>query len=518
MPKYFVYTRKSSETEDKQVLSLESQEKELDKFIKSEKLQIVERIGGESKSAKQPGRPVFEAMLKRVEKGEADGIVSWHPDRLARNSVDGGRIIYLLDIGKLKDIKFPTYRFENDSQGKFMLNLIFGQSKYYVDSLSENVKRGNRTKLEKGWLPGVPPVGYVNDKDNHTIKPDPDRFRLVKKMWNLMLKESYSVPEVMRIANEDWGLRTKRFKRQGGKKICSSLAYRIFGNPFYCGIIRRNNETFKGSHKPMISVSEYDRVQKLLGRDEQKKIKRHDFAFTGIIRCGECGSMVTAENQKNRYGTKYVYYRCTKKKTDKKCNQKYIRVEELEKQITEMLEKITISDDTLKWALKYLRQMNDEEIIDRQKICKAQQQAYNAVQKQLDELTHMRLRKMVEDGEYETLKEKLIKEKVRLKEKLTDTERRAGKWLEFSENAFLFANRAKIWFEKGTLKQKREILQTLGSNLILKDGSLLIQLQKPFSVISKNQENLTWQRKVEMIRTFFLNYDSHFLIPILSTN
>jgi len=208
MPKYFVYTRKSTESEDKQVLALESQQKELDKFIKNEKLEVTDFIEGESQSAKQPGRPIFEAMVKRIEKGEADGIIAWHPDRLARNSVDGGRIIYLLDTGKLKDLRFPTYRFENDSQGKFMLNLIFGQSKYYVDSLSENVKRGNKTKLEKGWLPGIPPVGYINDKESHTIKPDPERFKIVKKMWNFVLTGSYSVPEVMNLANEEWGLRT----------------------------------------------------------------------------------------------------------------------------------------------------------------------------------------------------------------------------------------------------------------------------------------------------------------------
>ena len=81
-------------------------------------------------------------MLERIEAGEAEGILAWHPDRLARNSVDGGRIIYLLDTGKIKTLKFPTFRFESDPQGKFMLNIMFGQSKYYVDSLSENTKRG----------------------------------------------------------------------------------------------------------------------------------------------------------------------------------------------------------------------------------------------------------------------------------------------------------------------------------------------------------------------------------------
>lgn len=516
MPKYFVYTRKSTETEDKQVLSLESQQRELDKFIKNDKLEIADHIEGESKSAKQPGRPLFEEMVKRIEKGEADGIIAWHPDRLARNSIDGGRIIYLLDTGKLKDLRFPTYRFENDSQGKFMLNLIFGQSKYYIDNLSENVKRGIRTKLEKGGLPGVPPQGYINDKENHTIIPDPERFRLVRKMWDLLLTGSYSIPEVVRIANEDWGFLTKKFKRQGGKPLSDGPAHRLFTNPFYCGIIRRNGELYKGNHKKMVSVSEFKQVQKMLGRDEQKKIKRHSFAYTGMIRCGECGGMITAEHQINRHGKHYVYYRCSKKKKGRPCSQEYIRVEELGKQIRNTLESITISEDSLKWALEYLRELNDQEILDRQSIYKSQEKAYNAAQGKLDELTRMRLDNMLEDKEYETWKGKLLLEKARLKEKLTDTERRAGKWLEFSEKAFIFATRARIWFEKGNLKQKRQILQTIGSNFILKDGKLRIQVQKPFRVISRNPKNLTWRAKCHIIRTFFMKLEKPFYIPIFA--
>jgi DNA invertase Pin-like site-specific DNA recombinase len=85
-------------------------------------------------------------MLDRICLGEAQGILAWHPDRLARNSVDGGRIIYLLDTGKLKDLKFPTFWFDSTPQGKFMLNIAFGQSKYYIDNLSENIRRGQSGK------------------------------------------------------------------------------------------------------------------------------------------------------------------------------------------------------------------------------------------------------------------------------------------------------------------------------------------------------------------------------------
>ena len=133
--KFFLYARKSTDVEDKQVLSIEAQIIELRAFAKQNNLNVVD-VFIEKQSAKIPGRLIFGEMLERIEKGEADGILAWHPDRLARNSVDGGKIIYLIDCGRIAALKFPQFWFEPTPQGKFMLNIAFGQSKYYVDRKS----------------------------------------------------------------------------------------------------------------------------------------------------------------------------------------------------------------------------------------------------------------------------------------------------------------------------------------------------------------------------------------------
>ena len=132
--KYIAYCRKSTDEPDRQILSIEAQIAEVKEFATRENLEIVEYII-ESKTAKSPGRGEFNRMVKLLEANKAQGMVAWHPDRLARNSVDGGQLIYLLDTGKLLDLKFPSFWFDNTPQGKFMLNIAFGQSKYYVDNI-----------------------------------------------------------------------------------------------------------------------------------------------------------------------------------------------------------------------------------------------------------------------------------------------------------------------------------------------------------------------------------------------
>lgn len=359
MSEYIIYCRKSSESEERQVLSIESQIAEV-KALADRLALPISKILTESKSAKQPGRPVFNQLMEKVYKNRVKGILCWKLDRLARNPLDGSSVVWALDQGHITEIITPHGTFKNYSNDKFLMQIEFGMAKKYVDDLSDNVKRGNRAKLEKGWFPSFAPLGYLNEPREKIIIPDPERFDLMRKMWDMLL-EGTPVMDILKKANEDWGFKTRAF-RNCGKCLSRSALYKIFKNPFYYGLIERKEGVYQGKHQPMITEDEFYRAQEILGRKGKQRPKVREFAFTGLIRCDECGCMITAEEKINRFGSHYTYYRCTKKKRNLKCSQKYIEVKQLEKQMLQYLDRIYVPPKFLKDGLDYLQLEQQKEV------------------------------------------------------------------------------------------------------------------------------------------------------------
>lgn len=523
---YFLYARKSSESEDRQVQSIEDQISRLEDLAKNYGLAIKETLV-ESKSAKNPHcRPVFTEMLSRIEKGEANAIISWQLNRLSRNPVDSGTLSWMLQQGIIKSIQTIDKQYLPDDN-VLLFNVESGMANQFIIDLRKTSKRGMEGKAERGWLPSRAPIGYLNEKLEHTIYEDPERFHLIRKMWDLMLTGNYTAPKIVEIANKEWGLRTPKSKRLGGKEMTTSEIYRMFSNLFYTGMFMWGGKLYQGNHKPMITMDEYDRVQVLLGRKGKPRPKNHEFAYTGIIVCSACGGMITATEKTkiikstNELKT-YVYYHCGHRK-DTNCPQKErLTLEAVEEEIDMKLERYTILPEFRDWALEILNRSNDQEIEDRTKIYEMQHKSLTATQHELDNLTRMRYRDLIDDETFVKERDVLQGKIIKLKENLRATESRAEKWLELTEKTFNFATYARIRFTKGSLTEKREILTAIGQNFYIKGEKVLIEPNEWFVPIEKAypeleaeykrlelNKNLTEAMRNELFSQLLLSWGAH---------
>lgn len=524
MPGYFIYCRKSSEAEDRQVLSNESQERELKELARKLHVPVAEVLT-ESKSAKEPGRPVFNQMVERLYRSEAAGVICWKLDRLARNPIDGGSIIWAIKQHGITVVT-PAQTFGREDDNIILMYIEFGMAQKYVDDLSKNVKRGLKTKLENGWYSGVAPAGYLNYTDKRTgeniIVKDPERFPLIRRMWDLMLTGRYTPPQIAKIANDEWGFRTRTTRKVTGKPLGRSAIYAIFNRPFYYGEFESPQGSglwYRGKHETMITEAEYDQVQKYLGRRGNPRPRAYGiFPFTGLIQCGECHGMVTAhekhqaicshcrfkfacrnrgacprcdtpvEKMTNPLFLHYTYYHCGKSKNPE-CSQKAVSRDELERQIKEYLSKIHISEKFKEWGIKYLRELHEMESRQSREATESRRKAYDDCLLRISNLVKLKTSAANSDGsllsdeEYSRQRLDLMAEKAGMEETLGDAGRQAETCLERAEKAFEFASTVQERFAKGGFEVKKEIVSAIGSNLMLKDKILIIEARKPFFLL-----------------------------------
>ena len=487
--KYFAYVRKSTEGEERQALSISSQMDKVKEFFGS--LDIVEVLEEKHSAFKPYNRPVFADMIKRIQNGEASGIIAWHPDRLSRNEIDASTISYLVRTGIIADLKFGSYNFDNSPEGIMMLQMSLSQSQYFSSKLGKDVRRGLEKKFEMGWQPNMCPNGYVNVRNGglSTIEVDKERFRIIRKAFDLMLTGKFSVPDVLDKLNNDWKFKPKATKRKNGGKLARASLYRIFINIFYAGIIEYNGLQKRGKHKPMITLEEYDRIQQLLGRNGKPRKRVHDFAYSGIIRCAECGCLVCADKKtkklKNGKQAEYTYYRCTHKKPSHKCLQPAIEVKGLEEQIDNKLAGFEFQTDFKKLFFNIAEEIKKESPNDNETIIKNLEKRAEEIKLEKINLTKMTCRGLISDEEYLKQKNDYEMELVKIEQKIREYKKQNNRIEKLIEDV-KFADRARAKFKVGTNNVKKDILLRIGSNQKLKDKKLLIQANNWLIPIKKD--------------------------------
>jgi len=484
-PKYFLYARKSSEDDDRQIMSIEAQLFELREYARRENLEILEEFT-ESKSAKTPGRSVFGKMMDRIDhSSEPTGILAWNPDRLARNSIDGGKIIYAVDTGKIISLRFPTFWFEPTPQGLFMLQVAFGQSKYYSDNLGENIRRGIRQKLRRGeWL-NLAPFGYQNNPLKHNIEPHPTEARIVKLAFEEYAKGGRTLVSLGAFL-ADLGVASKH-----GTPLAKVSIKRLLINRAYLGFVKHNAEWHNGNFEPILSPALFEVVQKILKSKERPRHRRgkHDFPFTGLFRCAECVSMISAQWTTNRWGAKYRYYRCSKKRGH--CSQSYIRESHLAEQIKAQLQTISLCERYTDWMLDKVKSWERDEASVSQSEVQNLSEQIQRNEARMEKLVSIYLEGDIPKEIYLKRKDEAMRALVSLKDKMKDFERGRKNWVEPLRGWISDTKQADFLSTSDNFHEIKTFVQKIGTNSLVRDKSAHFSFALPFQFAAQRRACLT---------------------------
>lgn len=522
MTPHIIYCRKSLEDEDSQVQSLPDQEREMRSLAARLNLTVKDALA-ESKSAKAPGRPIFNDMMDRVDRGEIRGILCWKLDRLARNPVDGGRIIWAIKQHGLV-VRTSHQTFSQADDNLILMYIEFGMAQKYVDDLSRNTTRGLKSKAEKGWYPSIAPMGYSNSKveerGQKTILKDPERFDAVRRMWDLMLTGNYSPARIQKIANGDWQFRTRQTKRTGGKPVSRSTVYKMFCDPFYCGRFeypKGSGKWYRGSHEPMVSEAEFNCVQELLHQKTNPRPKTElALPLRGLIKCGGCGSSITAHFKEQMRCTRchykssvknsracakcglpisemkapklrrYAYYHCTRT-LNPKCREKCISANTLERQLAVKIKAYGLPAELRDWGIEYIEKLRDQDLAEKAQILGERKKAYDQCVLRLENLIRLKTApenaggSLISDEEYQKQRADLLAQKSKLSADTATFEALLEAKTRLTQGALTLAGRIEEPSSDDEAKRNREILGALGLNHALKAKELEIRPEFPFS-------------------------------------
>ncbi len=483
-----LYARKSSEGEDRQVQSLDDQNRLLRAHAQKHGLLVVDELA-EAKSAKDPyRRPLFEQMLQQIEQGQADGILCWHLNRLFRNLVDSGRVGHLLQQGRIRTIETPerAYRPEDNV---LLFSVESGMANQYIRELSQGVRRGMASKVEKGWAPQLAPPGYLNDLYGHTILADPDRFALLRQAWDLMLTGTVTVPQMLARLNGEWGFRTRQARHRGGAPLLLPSAYRMLHSVFYAGRFLREGVIYEGQHPAMVTMDEWERVQTILAREGAARYRKHVHAYAGMIRCGRCGCRITAEVSKGQSGKgHYVYYHCTNRRGV--CDKKGVTEGEMERQIMASLEGVRLNPQVEELLADVIERWQQEPSREAEARYAQLHRSLEAARSQQRELVGLRLKKLIDDVLLQSEQERLTGEILGLEREAGRLGTAMTRQVESAVRSIHFAAHARARFTAGDVQTRRLIVQALGVGFTLTGKNLCIERHPLLEFLGEHQAAL----------------------------
>ncbi|MBQ6486169.1 recombinase family protein [Candidatus Saccharibacteria bacterium] len=508
--KYIIYARKSTEAKDKQVQSIDDQIRIMKERAKRDSLTIVKVIS-EAKSGGHPGtRPGFAKMVQMIEDGDANGILTWKLDRISRNPLDSGYIHQMMNDGKLSWILTDGRDYNEDDD--LLFDVESSMDAKYRKDLMVNVRRGLSSKADKGWRPHMAPIGYLNDRTDKTIIPDPDNWDLVRKVFDKYLTGTISPAQLTNYAKEI-GLRTHRRKQIGGKPLTSSGLRSMLTNVFYTGKYEYadkdgNKRIVNGNHPPMITMEEHERILELLGGKHNNRPQKdpYSYLFRGTMKCATCGFAIVTEKHKKTYKSgktqEFVYCRCSGKCRDFHCPQSSINIpeKELVEQVKAELAKYTIDQRFFDLAIEALAEEEDRRIAGQEKKIRELRRQEDAKKNELSGLRRMRYCGEITDQAWFIEESNNLEGQIKaIQDSIARVEVAEKRWRDIANDVFMFARYAKEDFDSDDLERKQYVLKALGAELKLSGRTIIFSPVKYLIPIEKAVKNLNADN--DLVRT-----------------
>jgi DNA invertase Pin-like site-specific DNA recombinase len=476
-PKYFLYARKSTDEEDKQVYSIEHQLAELRRRASRKSLHVVAEFI-ESRSAMTAGRPLFNDMLARIKNGEANGILSWQPDRLTRNSFDGHQILNLIQTQQILHLEFEAFWFEPTPHGVLMLEIAFGISKYYSANHSQNIQRTIRERVRDGYWPHKPPLGYHFDHGTRTIVVDPVAGPLIRKIFELYATGEYTLERLRQTINS-LGLVSPKTEKYRGGPLALSRYYYILCNPFYVGMLQHKGQLFEAKHEPLVPYQLFDKCQHVrVRRGKYRSPGLKPFLYRGLFSCGECGGSITMEIQKGHH-----YLRCTKKKGP--CFQRFVREDEVNKQVSRILTNLSVPQLMIDSMLAELEAEQQKEVATWNEEIARIKSRLQEFDTRFQRLGEAYVDGVLPLGNFNQAKQKLLQQKQTWIEKLEFAQSHRKTPLEPAIAFIRGLTEARIVAHGDNMAKKRDWLQKVGSNLKIFNQRVLQSARGPWKYVAE---------------------------------
>jgi DNA invertase Pin-like site-specific DNA recombinase len=508
MSRTIIYVRKSSESDDRQVLSLDQQLHWAREACAKAGIRnpIVIR---EARSAKTPGRPEFNHLMSLVLKGEVDTVVAWKADRLARNAADAGAVLFALESTRLQQIISSDRTYTEDADSAFMLSIELGLSAKYSKDLSKNVRRGIAEKLRRGEWSWRAPLGYKNVRqtaDRSVIALDPPMAARIRQLFDLAATGNYSLHGLTRIFRDEWRLNVRRGSKaaKNARGISSATMHFILRNRFYTGVMVVKGEVYLGSHLPLVTKEQFDRVQRILASRNKRaeRPQRYSFSFTGILRCGKCGRNMTGYLRRKPSGKQYTYYVCSNH-LRQRCDQPLVPEPQIFSEVFSELSRVSLTAEEATTCYAMLEEMKRgvEASVETLRAGRAAEVA--AIERRRERLLDLFLSGAIEKGEFDSKRRELDADRVNALLAEASVEATEAERFDLTLSFVESLRDATSAFQKGSNEDRRFLLRDVGFELSARGKKLHVQAGEAASLFMRRGDHPEWWTLLTQAATTF---------------